>query len=102
MSEEIFDRLGGTVADGFPAIHSEVFHTDTGTPYLEHAGVVMLAKPDVSVQGLRPFLEGFGPELDFAQYVDDPTELPPAARLMKTAGQTCYASFGPKRTYNAD
>ncbi|MGH7859372.1 MAG: FAD-dependent thymidylate synthase, partial [Candidatus Binatia bacterium] len=29
-----------------------------------------------------------------------PTELPPAAQLLKTAGQTCYASFGNKRSYN--
>ena len=31
-----------------------------------------------------------------------PMELPPASRLSKVAGQTCYASFGPKRTYNDD
>ena len=99
-AKELFEGLGGTDASGFPAIHSDVSHTDAGTPYLRHAGVVMIAKPDVSLGSLRPFLEGFGPELDFAQYLDDPTELTPAARLLKTAGQTCYASFGPKRSYN--
>ncbi len=98
--ENLFAELGGIEAGGFPAIHSEVLHTDAGTPYLRRAGVVMIAKPDVSTEGLRPFLEGFGDELDFAQYLEDPTELPPASRLLKTAGQTCYASFGPKRTYN--
>lgn len=96
----LFDKLGGTGAEAFPALHSEVFHTDAGTPYLKHAGVVLIAKPHVELEGIRPFLEGFGADLDFAQYVDDPTPLTPAARLMKTAGQTCYASFGPKRSYN--
>jgi thymidylate synthase (FAD) len=98
--DDIFSELGGAEVAGFPAIHSEVFHTDAGTPYLRHAGAVMIAKPDVSTEALRPFLEGFGEDLEFAQYLDDPTELPPASRLLKTAGQTCYASFGPKRTYN--
>lgn len=97
---EIFERLGGVVDAGFPAIHSDAYATDGGTPYLKHAGVVMLAKPQVHLPGMRPFLEGFGDDLDFGQYVDDPTPLPPAAQLMKTAGQTCYASFGPQRTYN--
>jgi thymidylate synthase (FAD) len=98
--KDIFAKLGGTGADAFPSIHSEALHTDAGTPYLRHAGVVLLAKPQVELEGMRPFLEGFGAELDFAQYLDDPTPLTPAARLMKTAGQTCYASFGPQRTYN--
>ncbi len=97
---DLFVQLGGTGVGSFPALHSEVFHTDTGTPYLKHAGVALIAKPHVELEGMRPFLEGFGLELDFAQYVDDPTPLTPAARLMKTAGQTCYASFGPKRSYN--
>src|SRR4029077_20385238 len=42
------------------------------------------------------------PELHFAQYLDDPTPLPPGALVCKTAGQLCYASFSRKRTYNAD
>lgn len=100
MSE--FTDLGGRVDGGFPQIHSEAIQTPGGTPYLKHAGVVMLAKPDVSTEGLRPFLEGFDPSLDFSAYLDDPTDLPPASKLLKTAGQICYASFGPKRTYNAD
>jgi thymidylate synthase (FAD) len=97
---DLFERLGGTDADAFPAVHSEVFHTDAGTPYLKHAGVVMIAKPDVRIDGLRGFLGGFDPELGFPGYLDDPGVLPPAAQLLKVAGQTCYASFGPKRTMN--
>jgi len=100
--QELFGRLGGTGGGAFPALHSEPFHTDAGTPYLKHAGVVLIAKPQVELEGMRAFLEGFGSELDFAQYVDDPSPLTPAARLMKTAGQTCYASFGPKRSYNSN
>ena len=62
----------------------------------------MLAKPSVNIANLGDFLDGFAPELQFAQYLDDPTALPPAAQLCKTAGQVCYMSFAPKRTYNAD
>ncbi len=98
---DLFVRLGGTGGGGFPAVHSETCITDGGTPYLKHAGVVMLAKPQVSTEGLRPFLEGFDPDLGFPGYLDDPGELPPAAELLKVAGQTCYASFGPKRTLNS-
>jgi thymidylate synthase (FAD) len=97
---ELFARLGGGAEAGFPHIHSPVRHTQNGTPYLQHAGVVLLSKPDVNLAGMRGFLEGFDPDLGFAGYVDDPTELAPGARLLKAAGQTCYASFGPRRTFN--
>lgn len=98
--KELFGSLGGGESGGFPHLHSAVYHTDSGTPYLRHAGVAMIAKPQVGIEGLRPFLEGFGTDLDFAQYVDDPTPLSPGAQLLKMAGQTCYASFGPQRSYN--
>ncbi|MCA1848770.1 MAG: FAD-dependent thymidylate synthase [Actinobacteria bacterium] len=99
-ASELFDTLGGTVADGFPAIHSPVFHTGAGTPYLKAPGVVMLARPRTNVAGLAGFLEGFDPELGFPAYLDDPTRLPDSSQLCKTAGQVCYASFGPRRTTN--
>ena len=98
----LFRDLCGGDEDGFPYLHSGVEHTEAGTPYLRHAGVVMIARPQVKLAGLRPFLEGFDRELDFPAYLDDPTELTPGAALLKTSGQVCYASFGPKRTYNAD
>jgi thymidylate synthase (FAD) len=88
--------------NGFPAIHPPVLHTPNGTPYLQHPGVVMISKPDVNIQGLRPFLEGFAPELGFTSYLDDPTILPPAEQLVKVAGQICYASFSDRRTHNAN
>jgi thymidylate synthase (FAD) len=97
---ELFEALGGTVADGFPAIHSPVQHTGAGTAYLRAPGVVMLARPRTNVAGLAGFLEGFDPELRFPEYLDDPTRLPDSSQLCKTAGQTCYMSFGPRRTKN--
>ena len=83
---------------GYPLINAEVFHTAKGTPYLKNAGVVLTAAPKTDLAGLKPFLAGFGPELDFARYLDDPTALTDGTRLVKAAGQACYASFGPKRT----
>jgi thymidylate synthase (FAD) len=101
-AEAVFEQVGGAFDDELPSLHSAVHRTDAGTPYLRHAGVVMLARPDTRLEGLRGFLEGFDPELSFDGYLDDPTELPTGARLLKTAGQTCYASFGPGRTRNAN
>jgi thymidylate synthase (FAD) len=98
--QAVFEKLGGAEANGFPLIGSDVFHTDAGTPYLKHPGVAMIARPQVELEGLRGFLSGFGDDLGFAGYLDDPTALTPGAQLSKTAGQTCYASFGPKRTTN--
>jgi thymidylate synthase (FAD) len=97
---QLFEELGGTVNDGFPTIHSPVYHTEAGTPYLKSPGVVVLAKPQTNVAGLGGFLEGFDPDLRFPEYLDDPTVLPDSSQLCKTAGQVCYASFGPRRTMN--
>ena len=97
---ELFEAFGGSVTDGFPAVHSPAYRTGTGTPYLKAPGVVMLARPRTNVAGLASFLEGFDPELRFPEYVDDPTPLPDSSQLCKTAGQLCYASFGPRRTKN--
>jgi thymidylate synthase (FAD) len=97
---ELFEALGGAVADGFPAIHSPAFRTGEGTAYLRAPGVVMLARPRANVAGLTGFLEGFDISLGFPGYLDDPTPLPDSSQLCKTAGQTCYMSFGPGRTKN--
>lgn len=98
--EGLFEELGGEVVDGFPAVHSPVQRTAAGTYYLRSPGVVLLAKPHTNVAGLAGFLEGFDPELGFPAYVEDPTGLPDSSQLAKTAGQLCYASFGPRRTTN--
>jgi thymidylate synthase (FAD) len=97
---ELFEALGGEVVDGFPAVHSPVYRTRAGTAYLRAPGVVMLASPRTNVAGLGGFLEGFNPDLGFPAYTDDPTWLPDSSQLCKTAGQLCYASFGPRRTTN--
>jgi len=99
-ARQLFEELGGTVKHGFPTIHSQVHHTKAGTPYLKTPGVVVLAKPHTNVAGLEGFLEGFDPDLRFTEYLDDPTRLPDSSQLCKTAGQTCYMSFGPRRTTN--
>ena len=96
----LFEELGGVVSGGFPAVHSTVHHTRAGTPYLGAPGVVMLARPQTNVAGLEGFLEGFDPALEFPDYLNDPTDLPASSQLCKTAGQLCYASFGPRRTTN--
>ena len=97
---ELFEALGGIVSDGFPAIDSPVYHTQAGTAYLKAPGVIMLARPQTNIAGLKDFLEGFDPSLGFPSYLDDPTKLPDSSQLCKTAGQVCYASFGPRRTTN--
>ncbi|QYJ15674.1 Flavin-dependent thymidylate synthase [Rubrobacter xylanophilus DSM 9941] len=101
LTEELFEELGGRVEEGFPAIHSPVYRTAAGTPYLRDPGVVMISRPRVGLEGLVGFLEGFDPELRFTEYLGDPVRLPDSSQLCKTAGQTCYMSFGPRRTKNA-
>jgi len=99
-ASELFEGMGGIVTDGFPAINSPVHRTKAGTPYLRSPGVIMLARPRTNVAGLAGFLEGFDPDLRFPEYLDDPVKLPDSSQLCKTAGQTCYASFGPRHTTN--
>ena len=89
-ASELFETLGGTVTDGFPTIHSPVFHTEAGTAYLRAPGVVMLAQPRTNGAGLSGFLEGFDPSLRFPEYLDDQTRLPDSSQLCKIAGQTCF------------
>jgi thymidylate synthase (FAD) len=100
-AEELFHELQGETHAGFVAIHVPVQHSPAGVPYLTAPGVVLLARPQTSLQGLATFLEGFDPSYHFDEYVADPTALPDGAQLCKVAGQTCYLSFGPRRTPNA-
>jgi thymidylate synthase (FAD) len=82
-------------------LDAEVFRTPRGTPYLRQAGVVLLARPEVRLEGMAGFLDGFGAELGFAAYLQDPRLPMPGAQLCKVAGQVCYLSLGPRRTPNA-
>lgn len=88
----------------FPFFEAIVHQTDKGTPYLVGGpGVELIAQPQLHVEGVRPFLESFGPEADYSQYLDDPVNgFDPLTMLVKFAGQGCYASFGRKRTKNVD
>lgn len=86
----------------FPALHVPAFKTPGGVAYVKEPGVVLISQPAVDISGMRGFLEQFDPGLEFGQYVDDPTALPSGTHLCKTAGQTCYCSWGKKRTMNAE
>jgi thymidylate synthase (FAD) len=99
--EELQSWVSG-VETGYPSVASPAAVTPKGTPYLQAPGVALIAKPQVSVGNIADFLGGFAPELNFMQYLDDPTALPDGAQVCKAAGQLCYASFAPKRTLNAD
>ena len=99
-STQLFQELGGELAQGFASIHSRPQHSPGGVPYLIAPGVIVLARPQVHLDGLTGFLNGFDPALHFSQYLDDPTPLPEGAQLCKVAGQLCYMSFGKGRTFN--
>lgn len=80
----------------------KVYKTSKNTLYLKSPGVILLSKPDVDVSGLGGFLSGFDKKLNFNDYLNDKKKLEDAEQLCKIAGQSCYASFGPKRTLNND
>jgi len=101
MHELIRARVQG-VDSGYPYVPALAFATERGTPFLNSPGTHLISKPAVELTSLSEFLGGFSPDLDFAQYLDDPTPLPSGTEICKVAGQVCYASFGPKRTHNAD
>jgi thymidylate synthase (FAD) len=98
--ETLFHQLDGNEQSGFPAIHSPVHYSPGGALYLLKPGVVLIARPNTNLSGLAGFLDGFDPSLHFSEYLDDPTNLPDGSQLCKVAGQVCYMSFGPKRTFN--
>lgn len=103
MSAEFLKDLEIKTNEGYlPSVHAEVFSTEKGTLYLKYPGVVMIAAPHVDLRGMEGFLAGFPKEYEFVKYLEDPTPLPPAEELCKAAGQTCYMSFGSRRTWNRD
>src|SRR3989344_8627966 len=98
--EKCFTDVGGELLGGLPMIHVPVLRTSAGVPYLQKPGVAMFAKPQVNPQVIKGFLDGFDKELEFDQYLDDPTALTDGTQLAQIAGQLCYMSFSPKRTTN--
>ncbi len=99
--ERLFQELHGDDSSKFATLHSPAYLSPGGASYLTRPGVVLLARPTVNLQGLAGFLDGFDESLHFREYLNDPTLLPEGAQLSKIAGQLCYMSFGPKRTFNA-
>ncbi len=86
----------------FPALHAAAFKSPNGVAYVKEPGVVLVSQPNVDIIGLGEFLKQFDPVHKYADYINDPTELPHGTHLCKTAGQTCYCSWGEKRTMNAE
>src|SRR6202165_2764695 len=99
--ERLFQELHGDNSSKFAALHSPAYLSPGESAYLTRPGVVLLARPTVNLHGLAGFLDGFDETLHFPEYLNDPTPLPDGAQLSKIAGQVCYMSFGPKRTFNA-
>ncbi len=100
-SEALFHELNGSESSGFATIHSSINYSPGGIPYLLKPGVAIIARPNIHLDGLTGFLNGFDTSLHFSEYLDDPTPLPDGAQLCKVAGQVCYMSFGRGRTFNA-
>lgn len=85
-----------------PKIDSTVHRTSGGVSYLKAPGVALLGVKSCDLEGVQPFLEGFDPALQFGHYLADPDTLPSGTQLVKFAGQLCYLSLGPKRTWNRE
>lgn len=98
-----------------PAFTPDVYHTAIGTPYLKQPGVALVAMPRFLPLEATHFVSSFGDTFDAADYENDWYENPAdldgvdghsnlkiddGAALCKFAGQTCYLSFGEKRTRN--
>ena len=101
MAKKRLLRLAEKIAES-PFIESKTFFTVNGTPYLKSPGTSLISKPHIDPLGMKSFLAGFPENYEFLKYLADPVKLPPAEQLTKIAGQTCYLSFGPGRTWNKD
>lgn len=101
-----------------PTFTPEVHHTTNGTPYLKEPGVALIAMPRFLPMEATPFINSFGDVFDAADYENDWYAKAPDGRMMqddgdpylglddgaalcKFAGQTCYLSYGEKRTRNS-
>lgn len=96
-----------------PTFAPEVHRTSNGTPYLKEPGVALVATPRFLPMNATHFVNSFGDVFDAADYENDWYEdklnvsddhslaVDDGAALCKFAGQTCYLSFGEKRTRNS-
>lgn len=96
-----------------PEVH---FTTNKKTPYLKQPGVALIAMPKFLPTQATHFVESFGDTFDADEYESDwyltessehrmyggdrGLKVDDGAALCKFAGQTCYLSFGEKRTRN--
>lgn len=91
-----------------PTIHS----TENGTLYLKEPGAALVSAPQFFPAGANKFVQSFE-EVDAVDYENDwyvdpnqpqpeglQQKLDPGTALAKFAGQTCYLSFGEKRSRN--
>jgi thymidylate synthase (FAD) len=98
-----FSNLGNVNTDTFPGFHPTVYTTTGGTSYLREPGCQLIARPICNIQMLSTFFKGFDESLGFQEYLEDDlsTHLTHGERLIKFAGQGCYAAFGPNRRKNS-
>src|SRR6266571_948194 len=87
-SEALFHELNGSESSGFATIHSSINYSPGGIPYLLKPGVAIIARPNIHLDGLAGFLNGFDTSLHFSEYLDDPTPLPDGAQLCTDATWT--------------
>jgi len=93
-----------------PVVH----HTSNGTPYLKDPGIALVAMPRFLPEEATRFVNSFGDVFDAEDYENDwfldkqnvaddhSLALDDGSALCKFAGQTCYLSFGEKRTRNSE
>lgn len=95
-----------------PTFAPKVHRTSRGTPYLKEPGVALVATPRFLPMNATHFVNSFGDVFDAADYENDwfdgfggpepeGMKVDDGAALCKFAGQTCYLSFGEKRTRNS-
>jgi thymidylate synthase (FAD) len=106
-TEELFTQLGGVFQRGMPHIKTEVYQTSKGVPYITRPYIAITGKTFFNPDGLKDYFDGFDPSLGFSEFLADPwilqdgSIIPYTSMIAKHAAGGCYASWGPKRTKNA-
>jgi thymidylate synthase (FAD) len=101
---ELRAKLGGKFGEeDTPHFQQLPEFTVAGAAYFKNPGVSLMGRTAFFRGGLEPFLEGFPKDLEFQDYlIDDEMPEEDGTELIKTFGQLCYMSFGPKRSWNKD
>lgn len=98
IDDLLFRSLGGKLGPSFLPMFCPDVYTDGDVTYLTRPGIAIIGHTQTNISDLIGYLLPKG----VVEYADDPVVIPDGAQLIKTAGQTCYQSFGPKRTWNAE